>query len=138
MAEALIRVTDLTIRFTSEEESNPVVDGVSFDIHRGKCLGLVGESGSGKTLTALSILQLLPQGAFVSQQSHVWMGDKDLLSDTQKQIRQLRGAKISVVFQDAITALNPVKTIGWQIHEVLRLHQPVPRAQRRQRIENFV
>lgn len=138
MTDALIRVTDLTIRFTSEEESKPVVDGVSFDIHRGQCLGLVGESGSGKTLTALSILQLLPQGAFVSQQSHVWMGGKDVLSDTQKQIRQLRGATIAVVFQDAITALNPVKTIGWQIHEVLRLHQPAPRAQRRQRIEQLL
>jgi len=127
MSDALIKVKNLTIKFPVKNSTSytTVVDDVSFKINAGECVGIVGESGSGKTLTALSLLQLLPLSAVIGDNSSVIFNGNDLLSLTQKEVMKLRGSDIAVVFQDAITALNPVKTIGWQIAEVLRVHQIV-------------
>lgn len=131
----LLAVKDLTINFVGQ--SQPVVSGVSYQLCKGECLALVGESGSGKTLSAMALLQLLPETAQVAAQSTVALHGEDLLDYSEQQMRQVRGAKIAMIFQDALAAFNPVYTVGYQIDEVLRLHQGLTRTNRRQRIESL-
>lgn len=100
------------------------VNGVSFHLEPGETLGLVGESGSGKSVTALTIMRLLPPGARV-EGGRVRMDGRDLLSLSEREMRRLRGASIAMVFQEPMTSLNPVLTVGDQIAEAIRLHEPV-------------
>lgn len=118
----LLTVEDLGVAFGPEGRSVPAVDGVSFEVHPGETLGIVGESGSGKSVTVMSLLGLIPQppGRIVSGRAR-FEGD-DLLSMSRKQMRAVRGRQIGMVFQDAMTALNPVLTVGFQIMETLRTH----------------
>src|SRR3990167_3023463 len=102
--------------------AQPILRNFQLSLHAGKCVGLVGESGSGKTLSAMSIIQLLPKAARVSADSQIFFHDQDLLNLTEKQMRQIRGKKIGMIFQDAMTAFNPVLTIGQQMMESIRLH----------------
>ncbi|HEY4223473.1 MAG TPA: ATP-binding cassette domain-containing protein, partial [Myxococcota bacterium] len=105
-----------------------VVDDVSIVVPRGKTVGLVGESGSGKSVTALSILRLngdARDGAVV--EGRVQFGDRDLLALSEKDLRAVRGNRIAMVFQDPMTSLNPVLTVGEQVAEVVRLHEHAPR-----------
>ena len=121
--EKLLQVTDLKTYFYTRDGDVPAVDGVSFDIHTGETLGLVGESGSGKSITALSLLRLIPDppGKIVSGQIHY--AGESLLEKTDAEMRKIRGNKISMIFQEPMTSLNPVYSIGYQIREVLKLHQ---------------
>jgi oligopeptide/dipeptide ABC transporter ATP-binding protein len=105
------------------------VDGISFDLERGEALGLIGESGSGKTTVALSLLRLLPAGASIS--GRVDLAGEDLLASDPARMRRVRGRRIAMVFHDPLAALNPVLTIGTQIAEAVRAHQPVDRRQAR-------
>jgi peptide/nickel transport system ATP-binding protein len=131
MSKVILSVRNLSVQIPTDHAPAWVVRKVSFDVNKAECVALVGESGSGKTLSALSALQLLPEVAVVSQHSEVlWQGD-DLLAKTEKQMRGLRGAKISMIFQDAQAAFNPVLTIGQQIDETIRLHAPASRSSRR-------
>lgn len=118
-----MQVTDLKTYFYTNDGEVPAVDGVSFYINKGETLGLVGESGSGKSITALSVLRLIPDppGKIVSGEIR-FAGD-NLLGKTDAEMRKIRGNKISMVFQEPMTSLNPVYTIGYQIQEVLKLHQ---------------
>ena len=118
----LIEVRQLSIA-TTDEKRKILVKEISFKIETGQCLGLVGESGSGKSLTALSLLQLLPLNLAVSKKSQILFNGDDLLSYSEKKMRQVRGKKISIIFQDAMSALNPVLTIGQQINEVLHFQK---------------
>ncbi len=121
----LLQVRDLGIAFGER----PVVQGVSFELAAGEKLALVGESGSGKTITALSLLQLV-HGARVTGQAR--MGGRDLLALSEREMLGVRGKDIAMIFQEPMTALNPVYTVGNQIAEVLELHQSLSRAQARQ------
>jgi oligopeptide/dipeptide ABC transporter ATP-binding protein len=122
-ASPILRVSDLTVEFDSPGGPLRAVDHVSFDLRRGETLGLVGESGSGKTTTVLGILRLLPPGGRVVGGS-VWFDGEDLLSLDGRALRSFRWTRLSLVFQGAMNAMNPVRTIGDQIAEAIRLHAP--------------
>ncbi len=122
---ALLSVDDLTISFGPPGLMPPVVDRVSFDIEAGEVVALVGESGSGKTLTGKSLMQLLPRAARVTAGRAMFRdGDRtvDLLALSQRQMRKLRGRTISMIFQEPMSALSPLHTVGAQVAEVLRVH----------------
>ena len=129
MTDTLLSVRDLRTYFHTDTGVVRAVDGVSFDIAKGEVVGIVGESGSGKSITAMSILGLIPvpPGRIESGQI-LWKG-RDLLTLSNSELRKIRGKEISMIFQDPMTSLNPVYTIGNQIEEMIRTHQPVSRAQ---------
>jgi oligopeptide/dipeptide ABC transporter ATP-binding protein len=133
MAEVLLSVRDLRTYFHTDAGVVKAVDGVSFDVHAGEVLGIVGESGSGKSITAMSILGLvqMPPGRIESGEI-LWKG-QDLLKATDKELRKIRGGQIAMIFQDPMSSLNPVYTIGNQIEEMIRTHQTVTKAQARTR-----
>ena len=120
---ALLSVNNLAISFRSGRNRVRAVSGVDFSIHAGEMLALVGESGSGQTVTALSLLGLLPQPAAILESGQALFGESDLFQLTEKQWQDFRGNRISMIFQEPMTALNPVLTVGYQIAEVLRRHQ---------------
>ncbi|MFH1569732.1 MAG: ABC transporter ATP-binding protein [Gemmatimonadota bacterium] len=130
-SQPLLRVCDLRTHFHSEAGVGRAVDGVSFQVPAGAALGLVGESGCGKSVTALSILRLVPDppGRIVGGQ--VWLGDRDLLRLSDREICRVRGRDAAMVFQEPMTSLNPVLTCGYQIAEAIELHQGVSRAEAR-------
>jgi microcin C transport system ATP-binding protein len=119
----LLRVENLTLAFRHDEGENVVADRVSFEIKKGETLALVGESGSGKSVTALSILQLLPPAAQWREDSRVIFGGRNLLALSERELRSVRGSDISMVFQEPMTSLNPLHTIERQIAEVIQVHQ---------------
>ncbi len=116
----LLDVRDLSVSFRPGVEEAPAVAGVSFSLTRGRTLALVGESGSGKSVTALSILRLLPQG--IAPRGQAVFEGEDLLTVSEERLRAIRGAKITMVFQEPMTSLNPLHTIENQIGEILELH----------------
>jgi oligopeptide/dipeptide ABC transporter ATP-binding protein len=109
------------------------VDGVSFDVPRGSSVGIVGESGSGKSVTSLSIMRLVPSPPGRIESGQVLYQGNDVLQLPEREMRSLRGRKISMIFQEPMTSLNPVYTVGSQIREVVRLHQKVSRAESKAR-----
>ncbi|HEY5133487.1 MAG TPA: ABC transporter ATP-binding protein [Candidatus Krumholzibacteriaceae bacterium] len=131
--EALLNVENLTTIFESEGASARVVDGVSFRIGRGEAVGLVGESGCGKSVTALSIMRLIasPPGRIAG--GSILFEDRDLLKLPEKEMRKVRGNKISIVFQEPLTSLNPVFTCGEQVREAIALHRKLGRAESKAR-----
>ncbi len=120
---ALLEVENLQTHLTSRRGVNKAVDGVSFTLDRGKSLGLVGESGSGKSMTALSILRLVPQPYAKIVGGAIRLDGENLLEKSESQMRQVRGGDVSIILQDPMTSLNPVFSIGWQIAEAIGLHQ---------------
>jgi len=121
--EKLLRVKNLKTYFFTHEGTIKAVDGVSFTIKKGETLGLVGESGCGKSVTALSIMRLVqsPPGKIVG--GKIYFEGKNLLELKEKEMRKIRGCKISMIFQEPMTSLDPMFTIGFEIMEVLKLHQ---------------
>jgi peptide/nickel transport system ATP-binding protein len=123
----LLEVRHLHTHFETAEGSGRAVDGVSFAVHAGRTLGLLGESGCGKSVTALSILRLVsPPGRIVSGQ--ILYRGEDLMQRSERAMRDIRGGEIAMIFQEPMTSLNPVFTIGNQIAEAVRLHQRLDRA----------
>jgi len=130
--QPLLSLSDLVVGFGA---AAPAVDGVSFDLAAGECLGLVGESGSGKSVTCLSVMGLLPPQAVVRGGGAVFAG-KPLFALEPRHRAALRGREMAMVFQDPLGALNPVHTVGWQIAEALMLNQGIgERAARRGAVE---
>jgi len=129
---AVLRVEDLRTVFDTDEGTVRAVDGVSFDLHRGRTLGLVGESGSGKSVANLSILRLIPRppGRIVAGRVH--FDGRDLLRLSEKAMRAIRGKRISMIFQDPMTSLNPYLRVGRQLTEVLEQHEHLRRGAARQ------
>lgn len=121
LPDALLNVRDLNISFNSPNNPVPVVSGLSFNVMGSEIFGLAGESGCGKSLTALSIMGILPSNAHAS--GEIIFRDRDLLRMDEEQKRRLRGNEIAMIFQEPMTSLNPVLTIGYQIAEVLVTHQ---------------
>ncbi|MCJ7738220.1 MAG: ABC transporter ATP-binding protein [Anaerolineae bacterium] len=118
----LLEVRDLTTRFYTEEGTVFAVDGVSYNLDEGETLGVVGESGCGKSVHALSIMRLIPIPPGRIEKGEVFFRGRDLLKISGDEMRSVRGAQISMVFQDPMTSLNPVLTVGFQITEALELH----------------
>jgi len=123
VAEELLEVKDLRTVFYSDGEAIPAVDGVSFGLKKGETLGIVGESGSGKSVTSLSIMRLIPSPPGKVVGGSILFKGQDLLEKTDSDMRKIRGNNISMIFQEPMTSLNPVYTIGKQISETLMLHQ---------------
>jgi peptide/nickel transport system ATP-binding protein len=127
--EALLRITDLSVHFETEQALVKALNGVDLLIRRGESLGLVGETGAGKTTTALSILMLLQRDtADIKEGSSITFDGKSVFDMSDKELRDMRGGKIAMVFQNPLTALNPVFTVGEQIAMVLRLHRGMSNA----------
>ena len=129
---ALLSVRDLSVGFRRREAWVPILDAVSFTVRAGEVVGLVGESGSGKTVSSLTAMGLLPRPLEVAGGSIDFRG-RDLLTMDPKQVRDLRGVQMSMIFQDALRCLNPAFTVGDQIAEPLRVHRGMSRAQARAR-----
>jgi peptide/nickel transport system ATP-binding protein len=132
---ALLELTDLHTRIRRRNDAVHAVDGVSLKVDRGEVLGLVGESGCGKTMTALSVMQLLPPGGEITSGRVVFDGE-DLTGRSQREMAAIRAARIAMVFQDPLAALNPTMTVGAQIIEAVLLHQNVARSVARKRAED--
>src|SRR3954453_22725691 len=121
---ALLEVNDLRTHFRTDDGVVKAVDGVSFQVEKGKTLGIVGESGSGKSVTCLTIMGLNPRVNTISSGQALWKGN-DLLKMNSRQLRGIRGDEIAMIFQDPMTSLNPVKNIGGQLVEAILLHRDV-------------
>jgi len=130
--QPLLEVKDLRTSFFTPQGEVRAVDGVSFSAFPGKLMGLVGESGSGKTVSVLSIMRLLPESARIGGGSIIFEGS-DLLKLSEAEMRGVRGARIAMIFQEPMTSLNPVFTIGSQIAEAIKLHQHTGRQETRDR-----
>src|SRR5215471_10386880 len=120
---ALLRVRDLAVEFSTAEGRVTAVDGVSFDLNEGEILALVGESGCGKSATALALLRLIAEPPGRITRGRVEFRGRDLLRASAQEIREIRGNRIAMIFQEPMTSLNPVLTIGRQVGEPLRLHK---------------
>lgn len=123
MAQKTIEIKDLKTHFFTRRGVVKAVDGVNFSIGEGETLGLVGESGSGKSITCLSILKLVPKPAGRIVGGEVLLNGEDLIPKTEKEMRRIRGSRISMILQEPMTSLNPVFTIANQVAEPIRLHQ---------------
>jgi microcin C transport system ATP-binding protein len=132
--EPLLSVKDLSIAFRQGDRTTLAVDRISFEIKKGETLALVGESGSGKSATALSIMKLLPYPAASHPSGQVTFNGQDLLALPERKIREIRGADITIIFQEPMTSLNPLHTIERQIGEILLLHRGLTGKAARERI----
>ena len=133
MREALLSVRDLSVAFTQGGRDTLAVDGISFDIAQGETVALVGESGSGKSVSALSILKLLPYPPASHPSGQILFNGEDLLDKDETDLRRVRGNDITMIFQEPMTSLNPLHTIEKQVGEVLKLHQGMGDKAARQR-----
>ena len=125
MTETLLSIRDLSVAFHQGGETSIAVDHISFDIRRGETVALVGESGSGKSVSANSILKLLPYPAASHPSGEVFFNGKDLMKASDQELRHVRGNDITMIFQEPMTSLNPLHTIEQQIDEILELHQGI-------------
>jgi len=126
-ADVILSVRDLKTRFFSRDGVVRAVDGVSFDVRRGETLCIVGESGCGKSVTALSAMRLLPEGVGRIVGGSIHFEGRDLATLPEREMRRIRGNRMSMIFQEPMTSLNPVLTVGDQIAESLRIHQGLGR-----------
>jgi peptide/nickel transport system ATP-binding protein len=122
---AFLSVRDLVVEYTAEGQVIHAVNGVSFNLERGRTFGLVGETGAGKTSTAKAILRILPDPPAKISGGQIILDGEDLLKISEKEIRKIRGRKVSMIFQDPMTALNPIMKVGEQIAEVIKLHNDI-------------
>lgn len=126
---SLLEIRNVHTQFRTQHGVIRAVDGVSFNVEAGETVGLVGESGCGKSVTALSIMRLVPSPPGSIESGEILLDGDDILTMTEAEVRRIRGARVAMVFQDPMTSLNPVMTVGQQIAEALRLHLGLPRRQ---------
>ncbi len=132
--EPVLKVRHLTTRFRTDRGVVTAVDDVSFDVYPGETVGIVGESGCGKTVTSKSIMRLLPeQVTIIDEKSEIMFEGENIARLSEKRMREVRGDRIAMIFQEPMTSLNPVFRIGWQLDEALRYHTKLGRKQRRER-----
>ena len=122
MSKPLLSIEELSVKFETDAGSVQAVDNVSLSVSEGETLAIVGESGSGKSVTALSILQLLGEAGRI-EGGRIWFKDRDLVRESVQSIRQIRGDQIAMIFQEPMSSLNPVLTIGKQVAEPIWLHR---------------
>ena len=128
----MLEVKNLKVSFRSEQGLMRAIDGVSFNVGEGEILGMVGESGSGKTVSLLAVMGLINDPNAVIEGSIIFKG-RELVGMPNKEMRKLRGREIAMIFQDPMTALTPVYTIGWQIAEQILAHQNISKSAARQK-----
>ena len=129
--EPILQVKQLVTQFRTKNGYITAVDGVSFTVRKGETLGIVGESGCGKSVTSLSILRLLPSGIGRIAQGEVIFKGEDLVKKSNRELSHIRGKDIAMIFQDSMTSLNPVLTVGYQIEETIAVHSHLPRSENR-------
>jgi oligopeptide/dipeptide ABC transporter ATP-binding protein len=132
MAEPLLEVKDLKVSFRTEDGIVRAVDGISFSVDEGEVVGIVGESGSGKSVTMMSVMRLINDPNAIYEGEILYKG-RNLMGVSQDAMREVRGEEIAMIFQDPMTSLNPVYTVGWQIEEQLNEHNDLNKGQARQR-----
>lgn len=135
--DTLLKIEDLYVEYKTDELVAKAVNGVSLTLNKGETLGLVGETGAGKTTTALSILRLLPGNGRVAS-GRIEVAGQDILKLPEPQMRLLRGEKMSMIFQDPMTSLNPILTVGDQIAEVIRLHRDLSEEAVQKRVDEML
>jgi len=123
--DLVLDISDLVVHYETMEGTVKALNGVNMKIEHGRTLGLVGETGAGKTTTALSIMRLIPDPPGIIKSGKIMFEGNDILKLPESKIRELRGSKISMIFQDPMTSLNPVITVGEQIAEVYRVHETI-------------
>jgi oligopeptide/dipeptide ABC transporter ATP-binding protein len=128
MTETLLKIEGLKTHFFTEAGIVKAVDGISFDVRKGESLGLVGESGSGKTVTALSVLRIIPKPGKTVEGKIDFKGE-DLLNKSEKEMQSLRGREIAIIFQDPSSSMNPVYTVETQLRDVLTAHEKISKAE---------
>ncbi len=129
MSQTLLNIKNLYVNYETDEETVRALNGVNLKLNKGEMLGLVGETGAGKTTTALSILKLLPKDIGIITNGQIEFDGKDLTKLKEAELRNIRGERISMIFQDPMTSLNPVLTVGEQIAEVIELHKTLDKKQ---------
>ena len=134
MNTPVLKIDGLSVQVVGRPTTQRVVADVSFDVRQGETLCVVGESGSGKSVTALSIMGLLPRGSLASGGGRILVENEDILTASESRLRALRATRMAMVFQEPMTALNPVEPVGGQIDEVLRVHSKLTRAERREKV----
>jgi peptide/nickel transport system ATP-binding protein len=132
MAEPLLQVNDLKVSFRTEDGLVRAVDGISFTVDEGEVVGIVGESGSGKSVTMMSVMRLITDPNVIYQGEILYKG-RNLMALSRDAMREVRGEEIAMIFQDPMTSLNPVYTVGWQIEEQLNEHYDLRKGQARSR-----
>ena len=132
MSKKLLEIKDERLSFFTPAGEVKALNGVSFSMNEGEVLGIVGESGSGKSVTAMLAMRLLPEGSYHVHHGRVTLLGEDVLNASEKQLRQWRGARVAMIFQEPMTSLNPVFTIGYQIEESLILHKGMDKKAARQ------
>ncbi len=134
---ALLEVTDLKTSFNTVDGTVGAVDGISFDVESGKVLGIVGESGCGKSVTSLSIMRLLSDKVATTT-GNVRLDGRDLMDLDNKEMHNIRGREMAMIFQDPMTSLNPVYKVGWQLEEAVHLHHNVSNEEARSRAQKML
>ena len=132
MAETLLKIEGLKTHFFTEAGVVKAIDNVSFEVKKGESLGLVGESGSGKTVTALSVLKIVPKPGKIIEGKIIYQG-KNLLECTEKEIQEIRGKEIAIIFQDPSSSLNPVYTVETQLRDILTAHESLTKEECRKK-----
>lgn len=125
MSQPLLHIDNLHVHFNTSDGVVQAINGASLTLNPGEIVGLVGESGSGKSVTAMSILGLVPKPPAVYPEGRILWKGIDLLTTPDRELREIRGGEISMIFQDPMTSLNPVYTIGHQISEMIRVHERI-------------
>lgn len=136
--ENLLNVNDLYVEFTSEGSVVKAVNGISISLERGQTLGIVGETGAGKTTLAKAIMQILPDTGAYIRGGEILFESRNLLALPEEELMKIRGSKISMIFQDPMTALNPTMVVGKQISEVIEAHNKISRKEARKRAEKML
>ena len=137
--EKLLEIKNLKVQYNTDEAIVYALNDFSLDLGKGEILGVVGETGAGKTTMALSIMKLLPEHVAEVTGGSITYNGEDVFKMSQKQLRNLRGAEVSMIFQDPMTSLNPVMTVGDQIDEVLKIHNPsMPKQERDEKVAKIL
>ena len=136
--ELLLDIKDLVVHYETDEGVVEAVNGIDIELEQGKTLGLVGETGSGKTTTALSILKLVPDPPGVIKGGSIMLDGKDVMQMSEKELEAMRGNLVSMIFQDPMTSLNPVLTVGDQIAEVIALHEDVSKKEAEEKAKDML
>ena len=137
--EKLLEIENLKVQYNTDEAIVYALNDFSLDLGKGEILGVVGETGAGKTTMALSIMKLLPEHVAEVTGGSITYNGEDVFKMSQKQLRNLRGAEVSMIFQDPMTSLNPVMTVGDQIDEVLKIHNPsMPKQERDEKVAEIL